>query len=473
MRRALPIVIFCLISFCLSFSSQTVFAAAAPQVTSSIPADGNLTADPATDCIEVFFSEPMRNASAWRWSSTLWNNSTTTWAADMRSCTLCRPNGITPLPLGSYWIQLNPSSLPAYFKSDATGLALPLTTIHFTVTAGGSNIVDNTPPTVLSTEPANGSSGVDPLTAGLTVVFSEQMDFSDNDVYDAWTMTNNAWDPNNVIYSLAVGDTSLSITRQDGSPLPAGTYTLTLNPAGTVKPMADVAGNIMAETSISFTVNASAPPASGKTYYVPYFSVGASTWTGLALANNSSTGTASVVVRLYNHDGIDFSTLPAIAIAPDGQYNGSLAVGENRRGWIRITSDEELSGLCFMGSDLMADIPFTETLANELMIPHVAQDDTWDTSIMICNPDESSATSLTITYSSGNGASLTYPGSITLAPLQSGVYELGEMFRNHLPLTGGRVHIVSGGSRVAAFALYSSEKSGGDYYAGINAVPLN
>ena len=458
--------------FLPTMTPAKALAVTAPSVISSIPADGDITADPATVCLEVTFSEPMTGAYAWRWSDTVWNEATTSWSADMRTVSFCRTNGASPLALGSYTISLNPAAQPGYFKASATSLPLPETAIHFTVTAGGSNEVDITPPTIVSSSPADGQSNIAPQTAGITIVFSEAMDFSNNLVYDAWTVTNNAWDPANVIYSLAVGDTSLTITRQDGNALASGSYTLTLNPTGYPRPMIDLAGNPLAETSISFTVG-STPAASEKVYYVPYFSVGASTWTGLALANNSASGTASVLVRLYSHDGSVITTLPAIAIAPDGQYNGALATAGETRGWLRISSDEELSGLCFLGTGLMADIPFSDTLANELMIPHVAQDEIWDTTIMVCNPSESSATSLSFTYSTRDGSSLTYLGSVTLAPLQSSSYALGELFNSALPLTGGRLRIVAGGSQVAAFALYSNEKSGGSYFAGINAVPLN
>ncbi|MBN2704813.1 MAG: hypothetical protein JXR89_00060, partial [Deltaproteobacteria bacterium] len=81
-------------------------ALAAPSVISSLPADGDITADPATVCLEVTFSEPMTGAYAWRWSDTVWNGATTSWSVDMRTVSFCRTNGASPLALGSYTITL-------------------------------------------------------------------------------------------------------------------------------------------------------------------------------------------------------------------------------------------------------------------------------------------------------------------------------------------------------------------------------
>ena len=90
-----------LIALVLFFSLLTlnVWAAGPPQVLSSIPADGDLTADPWTLCLEVTFSEPMVNGTSLRYSTTIWDDNLTEWSADKKILRFCRKNINSPLPL--------------------------------------------------------------------------------------------------------------------------------------------------------------------------------------------------------------------------------------------------------------------------------------------------------------------------------------------------------------------------------------
>ena len=297
----------------------------------------------------------MVNGTSLRYSTTIWDGDpedTTEWSADMKTLRFCRNNINSPLPLGSYWFTLNPAGMTNYFKASATGLALPETTIRFTVTADGSN------------------------------------DYSE--VY---------------------------------------------------------------------------------TYYIPYFISGNGYWSGVGISNNSEQSTASVAIMLYNADGTLFSSEPPHAVPANGQFVGVLAEGQRATGWVKITSYNKLSGLCFMGSALMADIPFVSELSQLLIIPHVAQDSTWDTRVMVCNPNNVPIV-LELTYYSKEGAALVYIPPQPLPALGSAVYDLSDIFSTYLPLQGGKVKLtVTQGDGVAAFALYMDQKNGGSYYAGISAVP--
>jgi hypothetical protein len=99
------------------------------------------------------------------------------------------------------------------------------------------------------------------------------------------------------------------------------------------------------------------------------------------------------------------------------------------------------------------------------VVPHIAQDNTWDTTIFICNPNDSQA-SITLKYFDTNGVEQKKVKH-TISPHGSGEYPLSSDFSDKFPL-GGRIEI-SSNVGVAGFALYTDVKGGGRYYAGINA----
>ena len=427
--------------------------AAAPQVSSSIPADGDLTADPWTLCIEFTFNEAMTGSGYWGYSSHFLDGGTSEWSADMRTFSYCRSNINSPIPLGSYWFTLNPAGHPD-FKSAATRTALPETTIHFTVTADGSNDSDVTAPQVVSSTPADGAGDVDSTTDCLVINFNETMDTS---TFDAWSVSNNSW--GNSIPTWTLDKKSLRICRQNVEQLADGSYTFTLNPANALTPFSDETGNPLPETTITFTVQAN-QQLINYNYYIPYFTTGNGFWSGVGIANNNELDTASVSIMLYNTDGSLFSSDPPHAIQADGQFVGVLANGETATGWVKVSSYNKLSGLCFMGSTLMADIPFVSELYKKMIIPHVAQDDLWDTTIMVCNPNNIPV-QLNIEYLPQDGSGGIYYATQTLPALGSRVYDLATIFSASLPLNAGKIKLTAlQGDGIAAFALYTNQKTG-------------
>ena len=138
-----------------------------------------------------------------------------------------------------------------------------------------------------------------------------------------------------------------------------------------------------------------------------------------------------------------------------------------------------MSGLCWVGlldgSPLrpwtMADISLIPQLATKLIVPHVAQDAEWDTTVYICNP-HATGTEATLTFVDLNGNAL-YSETYTIAGNGSGIYKIGDLIDPGTSYSFGSVEITAT-QGVAAFALYyDTIKMLGTCYAGISAVPQN
>jgi len=202
-------------------------------------------------------------------------------------------------------------------------------------------------------------------------------------------------------------------------------------------------------------------------YYLPYALSTNGYWTGVALRNGSVMGSASVTVTGIGQDGTSFSsktrTIPA-----DGQTAFLMSLGE---GWVKISSNEPLTGLGFVamyaGDRIMFDIPFVSRPATTLYVPHVAQDDTWDTVVYLCNPHDSETT-LNLAFFDSNGKSIRVSPAYTLSANGSGSYRLSELLEGGSCASGSIRITASHG--VAAFALYHDLKSGGHRYAAITAM---
>lgn len=201
-------------------------------------------------------------------------------------------------------------------------------------------------------------------------------------------------------------------------------------------------------------------------YYLPYTLSNKDYWTGVALKNGSTTKSASVTIAGFKQDGSALDS-QGKAIPPLGQAAFMMKTGE---GWVKVTSDQPLTGLAFVaestGDALMFDITFIPDLAETLYIPHVAQDATWDTVVYICNPN-GSATTVSLTFVGADGKVVTSK-NYTLGVNASGKYSLSEVVGAGLYSSGSLQITASHG--VAAFALYNNLKSGGQSYAGISAV---
>jgi PKD repeat protein len=201
-------------------------------------------------------------------------------------------------------------------------------------------------------------------------------------------------------------------------------------------------------------------------YYLPYYS-SVGFWTGLGISNGNNTRATDLQATVYSNTGSVLNT-EVKNIPAHGQMAFPVAEQLEKTGWIKVNSHEPLYGLAFLGggnAQLMADIPFAGKLSTCLVVPHIAQDNTWDTTIFICNPNDSQA-SITLKYFDTNGVEQKTVNH-TISPQGSGKYPLSSDFSDKVPL-GGRIEI-SSNVGVAGFALYTDVKGGGRYYAGINA----
>lgn len=205
-------------------------------------------------------------------------------------------------------------------------------------------------------------------------------------------------------------------------------------------------------------------------YYVPYYSSSNGNWTGLGLANDNPAAKSLVQISVYDRAGNPLASEKKL-IAVAGQEALPVAAGKNATGWMLVNSHEPLSGLAFIGFNgaktLMADIPFVAELSTDLIIPHVAQDTTWDTSILLCNPHNfSNEVYFELVNEAGYSQGI---DSVKLPAMGSGEYPLAAMFAKATQKKG-KILITSFDGGVAAFALYNDLKSGGSHFAGINAV---
>ncbi|MBN1829682.1 MAG: hypothetical protein JW884_11135 [Deltaproteobacteria bacterium] len=212
-------------------------------------------------------------------------------------------------------------------------------------------------------------------------------------------------------------------------------------------------------------------------YCVPHFMADGNVYTALALRNSSKTDAMKVTINYFSNAG---SLVQMQAVSPSvparGQWTSILSPDAAAEGWIEINADQDLTGLCWIGSldgvDLwpvtMADVPVVRDLSTELIIPHVAQNDNWDTTIYVCNPNDGIA-NIALSYYDASGVAL-HSWVFALSKRGSGVYPLKNLLPAGESYSNGSIEITATKS-VAAFALYyDTERRGGSCFAGITAV---
>ena len=211
-------------------------------------------------------------------------------------------------------------------------------------------------------------------------------------------------------------------------------------------------------------------------YYVPYYRGDDEYTTALALRNSSDTDVANVTVTIYDQEGTVIESEPLESVLPvGGQYAYNLRRDLQMEGWVRVDSDQKLTGFSWTakvgeksGNMVnMADITLIPELSTTLIVPHVAQDDNWDTTMYISNPNNA-MTTVTLTYVDQTGDAW-YTMDYNIPANGSGIYELSDLLGAD-QAHNGSVQITANRG-VAAFALfYDTEARGGSCYAGISAV---
>lgn len=204
-------------------------------------------------------------------------------------------------------------------------------------------------------------------------------------------------------------------------------------------------------------------------YYLPYFTGQPGYWTGLGLSNCNTSQNANVTVRVYNQYG-QLANTQSQVIRPDGQQSFLVSSGSSQEGWMFVSSNQPLTGLSSFGTtgayNYMAEITLIQSTSKMLQVPHVAQNNEWDTSIFLCNPNSSSTTAI-LTFVNAQGQT-NQPQSYSMSGMGSIKIDLSAVLGG-VTAANGKVKI-STTQGVAAFALYTNLKSFGRCYAGINAI---
>ncbi|HPC03911.1 MAG TPA: hypothetical protein PKY58_07515 [Syntrophales bacterium] len=205
-------------------------------------------------------------------------------------------------------------------------------------------------------------------------------------------------------------------------------------------------------------------------YYIPYTISDGTYWTGVGLKDGSQWFTATVTTRVYDTTGTVLAT-ESKSLDPRGQAAFMVGSGMDGEGWVKVTSNEPLTGLGFVamaeGDKLMFDIPFVSVSASELYVPHVAQDTTWDTIVYVCNPHDTE-TIMYLSFFDSAGTLVKVSHGYTLPANGRGSYPLSALLGSD-SYTSGSVRITAS-QGVAGFALYHNLKTGARSYAGISAM---
>jgi hypothetical protein len=207
------------------------------------------------------------------------------------------------------------------------------------------------------------------------------------------------------------------------------------------------------------------------TYYLPVFTYSNHYLTGLGISNSSVSKEANVVITVFDNNGHIILT-DTMLIVPDGQETKVLYTENTQYGWSRIISDQPLTGVCFLmaagaGSDnFMADIALSPKTYTHLHIPHVSNDNSWDTHLFIANPNDIRETvSIDVIASDGTRTALF---NKTIVARGSIDFSLSSLLQGKA-LVGGKIKMVGSGGFVA-FALYTNIKTGARSFAGINPM---
>lgn len=207
------------------------------------------------------------------------------------------------------------------------------------------------------------------------------------------------------------------------------------------------------------------------TYYVPYFIAGTSYYTGCGLKNTSTSESNQVTVTIYSQAGSQLDQVTK-TLQPDGQETFSVGNSITEPGWIKVDADLKLTGFFGFGprasgvDNYSADMSLSYDLSTTLHIPNGVFDETWDTTIYACNPNEEAAV-VTVIYRNPSGE-VVQQKDYTIAANGSTAIALSALLNSSYQSFGG-VEMVST-EAIAAFALYQNIKSGGRSYLGLSAV---
>ncbi len=211
------------------------------------------------------------------------------------------------------------------------------------------------------------------------------------------------------------------------------------------------------------------PYSEGATYYLPYYSNANGSATGVGLTNLSVVEKASATIAVYGNEG-GLKKSQAVEIDLGGQWSGVVAFTSPVDGWLQIESNVPLAGLSFgIENGVMMDVPIADVLSNYLLVPHVAQDETWDSVFFMANPNSQKAV-VSLKYRDTSGQTVAVK-SVEILAMGSAELKMTELLGG-IEVSGGSVFIESD-RKITAFSLYNNLKTGAGWNAGINAIAVD
>jgi hypothetical protein len=262
---------------------------------------------------------------------------------------------------------------------------------------------------------------------------------------------NSNWDHN-------AGFSARSVTMIKVKPLPAGTTDFDPYEAG---------WNYIDDEKV-VVYGSIGNPGYTYNYYIPYFVADATHWTGLGLRNCSTSLNALVLAVIYDQSGAVIATIEK-TLAAGGQDAFVVGSGLVAEGWIKVSSDQPLAGICLTGlsgsTGQLAGCSLVSSLATGLVLPHVAQNAAYGTTISVCNP-HSSANAVTVTLKTATGTTASTQ-SVTIPANGAVDYSVGDMLQGGTQ-SHGSVEL-SAAQSVAAVGVIL----GTNGFLSINTAPLS
>lgn len=289
-----------------------------------------------------------------------------------------------------------------------------------------------------------------------------------------------------------------TVTAPDGSPIPITSGLVSLSTSGEVSSTLTYGGGItqtsdsgfMDENKTIFSFVSTSnndvlafglafrksdpPPLYSHNYYLPYFVNNQSNATALAVCNASATQNADLISQVYRQDGSLLETTYS-SYPPRGQGGYLIGRNLNAEGWLSVSSTQKLTGLSFIAALVtpghMFDITFIpeSKAAKILYIPHVAQNEIWDSTVFVNNP-HCSAVTATLTFFDNDGVSA-YSKGYNIPANGAIKVEVTELVQGTIENSGSIE--ISATKPVTAFGLYNDVVYGGKNVAGISAVDPN
>ena len=204
--------------------------------------------------------------------------------------------------------------------------------------------------------------------------------------------------------------------------------------------------------------------------YVPFLkSGGSNTWTGVAVSNHNSISN-NIKVEYFSQDG-KASGMNYFSLQPYAQQAVVAQTLNPTTGWIKISSSAPHTGLALIGQSqpsVMFDLDFKSSLHKNLVLSHLAADNqTWESYVMACNPNDSAANVTYTYYDQAGNASQTQVVIPANGSIQDPLY--ARFAKN---LNGGHM-VMQSSQPIAAFLLYDSSAFGSNTWtAGLSALPM-